>query len=96
MQSRVAVIGIIVENKHSIDQLNHIISEYSSYVVGRLGIPYSKRRISLIILFIDAPSDIISALSGKIGRLEGISAKTAFSNAIFEENDADSDLSIDD
>ncbi|MBO4591558.1 MAG: iron-only hydrogenase system regulator [Eubacterium sp.] len=86
MQQRVAVIGIIIENKTSIEDLNHIISEYSDYVIGRMGIPYHKRGISIICLSVDAPQDVISALSGKIGRLEGISAKTAYSNALFEDN----------
>ncbi|MBO7427024.1 MAG: iron-only hydrogenase system regulator [Clostridiales bacterium] len=85
MQQRVAVIGVIVENKSSIDELNHIISEYSEYIVGRMGIPYHKRGISIICLSVDAPQDKISALSGKIGKLEGISAKTAYSNAVFED-----------
>ncbi len=84
MQQRVAVIGIIIENRSSIDELNHIISEYSDYVIGRMGIPYRKRGISIICLSVEAPQDIISGLSGKIGRLEGISAKTAYSNNFFE------------
>lgn len=86
MQQRVAVIGIIIENKTSIEDLNHIISEYSDYVIGRMGIPYHKRGISIICLSVDATQDVISALSGKIERLEGISAKTAYSNALFEDN----------
>lgn len=84
MQQRVAVIGIIIENRSSIDELNHIISEYSDYVIGRMGIPYRKRGISIICLSVEAPQDIISGLSGKIGRLDGISAKTAYSNNFFE------------
>ncbi len=85
MQQRVAVIGIIIENRKSIDELNHIISEYSEYIVGRMGIPYHKRGISIICLSVDAPQDKISGLSGRIGRLDGISAKTAYSNAVFED-----------
>ncbi len=87
MQKRVAVIGIIIEDHESVERLNQIISEYSNFVVGRMGIPYRKRSISIISLFVDAPADIISALSGKIGRLKGISAKTAYSEAIFDDND---------
>ena len=95
MASRVAVIGIIIENKQSIEALNKTISMYSKYIVGRMGIPYQRRNISLISIYVDAPSDIISALSGKLGRLEGISCKTAFSSAIYEDLLDDSDLSID-
>lgn len=80
MESRVAVIGIIVENNDSIEKLNKILHDYGSYIIGRMGIPYRERNINIISIAIDAPQDIISALSGKIGKLPGISAKTAFSN----------------
>lgn len=80
MKTRVAVIGIIVENPDSVEALNHILHTYSTYIIGRMGIPYPKRSINVISIAIDAPQDIISALSGKIGRLPGISAKTAYSN----------------
>lgn len=81
METRVALIGIIIEDKTSVSRLNELISEYSDYVIGRMGIPYSKKGISIISLAVDAPSDIISALSGKIGRLEGISVKTVYSKS---------------
>lgn len=81
METRVALIGIIIEDKTAVSQLNELISEYSDYVIGRMGIPYSKKSISIISLAVDAPSDIISALSGKIGRLEGISVKTVYSKS---------------
>jgi len=80
METRVAVIGIIVENKDSIDKLNTLLHEYGEYIVGRMGIPYREKKINIISIAIDAPQDIISALSGKIGRLNGISTKTAYSN----------------
>ena len=82
MESRVAVIGIIVENPDSVQALNDILHEYGSYIVGRLGIPYREKGIHIISIAIDAPQDVISTLSGRIGRLQGISAKTAYSNVI--------------
>ena len=84
MGTRVAVIGIIVENAESVDRLNDILHEYSSYIIGRMGIPYREKGISIISIAIDAPQDTISALAGKIGNLEGVSAKTAYSNFVSE------------
>jgi len=82
MESRVAVIGIIVENPDSVQSLNNILHEYSNYIIGRMGIPYREKGIHIISIAIDAPQDMISTLSGRIGRLKGISAKTAYSNVI--------------
>ena len=82
MESRVAVIGIIVENPDSVQALNDILHEYGSYIVGRMGIPYREKGIHIISIAIDAPQDVISTVSGRIGRLQGISAKTAYSNVI--------------
>lgn len=82
MQSRVAVIGIIVENYESAQKLNEILHDYGGYIIGRMGIPYREKNISIISVAVDAPQDVISAMSGKIGRLEGVSAKTAYSNII--------------
>lgn len=82
MDTRVAVISIIVENKDAIEQLNHLLQEQSEYIIGRMGIPYREKGINIISVVIDAPQDRISALSGKIGRMEGVSAKTAYSNVI--------------
>lgn len=84
MENRVAVIGIIVENKESVEKLNALLHEYGEYIIGRMGIPYREKKINVISIAIDAPQDAISALSGKIGRLAGISAKTAYSNIITE------------
>lgn len=84
MQSRVAMIGIIVENSESVDKLNAILHDYSEYIVGRMGLPYRKRAISVVGIVVDAPQEVISALSGKIGRLNGISAKTAYSAVVGE------------
>ena len=85
MESRVAVIGIIVENPASVAQLNDILHEYSPFIIGRMGIPYRQKGISVISIAIDAPQDKISAMSGKIGRLPGVPAKAAYSNYIFKE-----------
>ncbi|MGN0142262.1 MAG: TM1266 family iron-only hydrogenase system putative regulator [Roseburia sp.] len=80
METRIALIGIIVECTDSVEELNHLLHEYGSYIVGRMGIPYRERGVNIISVAVDAPQDIISALSGKIGRLNGISAKTVYSN----------------
>lgn len=80
MESRVAVIGIIVENKKSVSALNEILSQYGNYIIGRMGVPYNKKNVNIISIAIDAPQDIINTLSGSIGRLDGVHAKTAYSN----------------
>lgn len=78
-ETRIALIGIILTSHESVDRLNTLLSEYSSYIVGRMGIPYREKNISIISVAMDAPNDIISALSGKIGMLPGISTKTIYS-----------------
>lgn len=80
METRAAVIGIIVEDFDSVNVLNSVLHEYARYIIGRMGIPYREKNISIISIAIDAPQDIINALSGKIGRIKGVSAKTAYSN----------------
>lgn len=85
METRVAVIGIIVENVESTATLNEILHEYGNYIIGRMGVPYRARDINVISVAIDAPMDAISALAGKIGALPGVSAKTAYSNVTFAE-----------
>ncbi len=82
MDTRVAVVGIIVENRESIAKLNAVLHEYRNVIIGRMGIPYKERNISIISIAVDAPQDVISALSGKIGNIDGISAKAAYSNVI--------------
>ena len=84
METRIAVISIIVENPDSVEPLNACLHEYSEYIIGRMGIPYraKARKVSIISVAIDAPQDTISALSGRIGKLPGVSAKTAYSNVI--------------
>lgn len=82
MESRVAVIGIIIENIDCVDSVNSTLHDYSHYILGRMGIPYRERGINIISIAIDAPQDVISTLSGKIGRLSGVTAKTAYSGVI--------------
>lgn len=79
METRIALIGIIVEDKSSIKKLNEILHEYGEYIVGRMGVPYTKRSVSVISVIVDAESDVISALSGKLGMLPHISTKTVYS-----------------
>lgn len=79
MDTRIALVGIIVEEEASVEQLNRLLHEYGEYIVGRMGIPYRKKGVNIISVAVDAPQDIISALSGKIGRLVGISVKTVYS-----------------
>ncbi len=76
METKVALISIIVESYNKIDEFNAILHEFNEYIIGRMGVPYRKKNISVISVAIDAPMDTINALSGKLGRLEGISAKT--------------------
>lgn len=83
--TRVAVIAIIVENDEAAASINRLLHEYRNYVVGRMGIPYRARGINIISVAVDAPQDIISSLSGKIGRLSGVNTKTAYSNVITKE-----------
>ena len=87
MDTRVAVISIIVEQEDAIEELNAMLHEARQYIVGRMGIPYRPKGISIISIAIDAPQNTISALSGKIGRLKGVSAKTAYSNVITPAED---------
>lgn len=79
METRVAVISIIVEKKESVEALNSILHDYRDFIIGRMGIPYHAKNLNIICVAIDAPQDIISALSGKLGKLEGVSVKAAYS-----------------
>ena len=85
METRVAVMSIIVENGEAAEKLNAILHNYGEYIIGRMGIPYRKRGVSIIAIALDAPMNTISALSGKIGSLKGISVKTAYSGVISTE-----------
>lgn len=86
METRIALIGIIVESTDNTMELNQLLHEYGQYIIGRMGIPYRERKVNVISVAIDAPQDIINALSGKIGRLKGITAKTVYSNITSTEN----------
>ena len=82
MDTRVAVIAIIIENIQAVEAVNQLLYENREFIIGRMGIPYKNKGISIISIAIDAPQDVISTLSGKIGRLKGVSTKTAYSNVI--------------
>ena len=85
MQTRVAVMSIIVENPDSVKDLNELLHTFSDYIIGRMGIPYREKNISIISVAVDAPQNEISALSGKIGKLRGVSIKTAYSGVVTDE-----------
>ena len=85
METRVAVMSIIVEDPNTVERLNAVLHEYSEYIIGRMGIPYRKRKISLISIALDAPQNALSSLAGKIGSLPGVSVKTAYSSVLCEE-----------
>lgn len=82
METRVAVMAIIVEEAESVEKLNSTLHEFSQYVIGRMGIPYREKKISIVSVALDAPQDVISSLAGKLGNIEGLSVKTAYSNVI--------------
>lgn len=86
METRVAVMSIIVEKNDAVEKLNSILHDYGEFIIGRMGIPYRQRSINIISIALDAPQNVISALSGKIGKLEGISVKTAFSGVISNDS----------
>lgn len=79
METRIALIGIVVENTESVEKLNALLHEYGEYIIGRMGIPYHKRHVSVISVVMDAPNDVISALSGKLGMLPNVNTKTVYS-----------------
>ena len=83
--TRVAIMGIIIEDPESVEALNELLHEYRDHIFGRMGVPYRERGVGVISVALDAPQDVISALSGKIGKLAGVSAKTAYSNVVTRE-----------
>ena len=85
MQTRVAVIAIVVENPDAVEAINRLLHDAADCILGRMGLPYREKGVNLISVAIDAPQDVISALSGKIGALPGVSAKTAYSNIVTAE-----------
>ena len=82
METRVAVVAVIVQNEDSVEKLNLLLHEYGNYIIGRMSIPYREKEVNIICVTVDAPQNVISALSGKIGRLDGVSSKTVYSNVI--------------
>ena len=87
METRVALIGIIVEQESSAAALNALLHAYGGYIIGRMGLPYRERGVNIISVVLDAPQDKIAALSGKSGRLPGVSAKTQYCNVISREGE---------
>jgi len=87
MNTRVALIGIIVQNMESVEKLNVLLHQYNKYIIGRMGVPYREMGISIISVALDAPNDIISALSGKLGMLPGVSTKTIYAKLKDENKD---------
>ena len=77
-QKRVALIGIVVENPASVEAMNAILHDYRDYIIGRMGLPYKEKNVSIISVAVDAPAATISALGGKIGRLDGVAVKTVY------------------
>lgn len=80
MGTRVALIGIIVSDRGAADKLNGILHEYGDYIIGRMGIPYREKGINVISIAVDAPQDVVSALAGRIGKLDDVSCKTSFAS----------------
>ena len=85
MDSRIAAVSILVEEPGSVEALNSLLHEYSACILGRMGIPYREKGVSIICLSMDAPVDIINALTGKLGRLRGVSAKAVYSRGLNRE-----------
>lgn len=84
MSTRVAVISIIVEDVEHVEDLNRLLSEYRDYIIGRMGLPYREKKVNIICVAMDAPQDAINSLTGRIGRLKGVTAKTNYSNVVSE------------
>lgn len=82
MNNRVALIGIMVEDISKTEEMNSLLHEYSQYIIGRMGVPYRERKINIVSIIIDAPNEIISALSGKLGMIEGITTKAIYSKSV--------------
>ncbi|AKA68934.1 MULTISPECIES: TM1266 family iron-only hydrogenase system putative regulator [Clostridium] len=79
MENRIAIIGTIVENSEAVEKINAVLHEYSDYILGRMGIPQAKRHMNIITIVIEAPNDVISALSGKLGMIPNVNIKTVYS-----------------
>lgn len=81
MESRIAAVSIIVEQPDSVEALNAVLHDFAPYILGRMGIPYREKGVNIICLAVDAPMDVINAISGKVGRLPGVSAKAVCSKS---------------
>ena len=84
-ETRVALIGIVVGSREHVAELNGLLQEYGPYIIGRMGLPYRQKNVNIICVAVDAPQDIISAMSGKLGLLAGVNTKTVYSNVIAKE-----------
>ena len=85
MQTRVAVMAVIIEKTEAVETLNAVLHNYGAFIIGRMGIPYRSKGIHIVSIAIDAPQDTISALAGKLGNIDGLSVKTAYSNVVFQD-----------
>ena len=81
VETRVAVIAIIVRDGTQVTVLNELLHQYGPHIIGRMGVPYREKGVNIISVAMDAPGGVISALSGKLGRLEGVTAKTVYAPA---------------
>ena len=80
-EKRIAVLGIIIEDVRQAEQVNALLHQFGTYIIGRMGIPYKEKQLNIISIVVDAPADVISALSGKLGRLPGVSSKALYSKS---------------
>lgn len=85
MTTRVAVMAIIVENGEAVEPLNRLLHEYGDFIIGRMGLPYKQRGVNIVSIALDAPQDTIAALAGKLGGIDGVSVKTAYSHVTGDE-----------
>lgn len=85
METRVAVVSAVVEDREAVEALNAVLHEYGEYIIGRMGLPYRKKNIHIVSVAVDAPQDVIAAMSGKLGRIDKVSVKTAYSSVITNE-----------
>jgi len=88
LNTRVAIVAVIIKNPDIVAEFNDILHEYSEYIIGRMGIPYRAKKINIVSVAVDAPRDVINSLAGKIGKLDGISAKTLYSDVSDAKEDA--------
>ena len=85
METRVSVISAVVEDREAVETLNAVLHEYGDWIIGRMGLPYRKKNIHIVSVAVDAPQDVIATMSGKLGRIEKVSVKTAYSSVITHE-----------